>query len=270
MKKFISLVLAAIFTALSLTSAVYATSFTQGYVSTSGLSVGTIVSLSKEGSNNIEPTTAENDKRTLGVVANAEGAIIDLQPQGSNIRVAINGDAKVLVSNSGGDIKKGDYLVISPLAGIAEKDNNASKASKYVGVAQESFTDSSSGAKKTNVQLNNGQQKEVAIGTITANIILSERSPSSNETSSWLAVIGERVTGRQVSPLRVLASSVVVISVLTLTGWILNASIRGSFVSLGRNPLAKSSIVTNLMRVAVIALAIFGIGMVAAYLILSL
>lgn len=50
----------------------------------------------------------------------------------------------------------------------------------------------------------------------------------------------------------------------------MNASIKGSFVSLGRNPLARISILTNLMRVIIIALVVFAAGLTASYLILAL
>ncbi len=248
-----------------------ATSFTQGYQSSSAVSLGTVLSLSKDGGNTVEASTVENDTNMVGVAANAADSIIDLQPKGSNIRVAINGESQVLVSTTTGDIKKGDYLVISPLAGIAEKDTQDSKASKYVGVAQQEFTDSSSGASKVTVNLTDGSSKTVSVGLISVNILLSDRKAGQNaQSTNILAKIGERITGKQVNTLRVVASAVVVVSVLTITGLIINASIKGAFVSLGRNPLAKMSILTNLMRVMAIALVIFGAGLTAAYLVLAL
>lgn len=165
-------------------SYVQATSFTQGYISSTSVSLGTVVSIDKDGSNQIVPTTTSNDARTVGIVANANTSIIDLQPKGTNIRVAISGDSQILVTNSSGDIKKGDNLIISPLAGIASKDSADSTASKYIGVAQDSFTASTPGAKQVSVKLSNGSSKTVAVGLISANILLSDRQPGQNQKSN--------------------------------------------------------------------------------------
>lgn len=250
---------------------VLATSFTQGYQSTTSIALGTVVGISKDGSNQIEPATLSSDLRVVGVAADATGSIIDLQPKGSNIRVATSGDAQVLVTNSSGDIKKGDNLVISALSGIAARDSSDSTASKYIGVAQDSFSGSSSGAQQVSVQLSDGKTRTVAVGLIPANILISERQPGKNQQSkSLLSKIGEYITGREVSPLRVIASAIVLLSIFSVTGWILNSSIKGSFVSLGRNPLARVSILTNLIRVLIITLVVFAAGLTASYLILAL
>ncbi len=250
---------------------VLATSFTEGYESSAPVKIGTVVSLSKTGSNQIENTTEANDSRVLGVVAGANDSIIDLQPKGSNIKVAVSGETQILVTDSGGDIKQGDSLVISPLSGIAMKDNLDTKATKYLGVAKESFSSQSAGAQEVSVELSNGSKKNVAIGKIQASIILSERQAGKGpQNRNFLTSIGERIAGKPVSSLRVVASAAVLVSTLSITGFMLNASIKGSFVSLGRNPLARISIITNLMRVIVVVLVLFGAGLTAAYFVLVL
>src|SRR5690242_15811211 len=135
-------IIAAILVLLAIISTpVLATTFTQGYVSSSPLSIGTVVSLADKGSNQIESTNETNDRQVLGVVgANSDNSIIDLQAKGSNIKIAVSGDSEILVTDSGGEIKQGDSLVISPLSGIAMKDNSSSKATKYLGIAKESFS----------------------------------------------------------------------------------------------------------------------------------
>src|SRR3989338_8136512 len=100
-----------------------ATTVSQGYSSSKSESVGAVVSHSKTGENQIEDTTPENESRMLGVVASGNNALLDIQPKGSNIAIAVNGDAEVLVTDINGDIKTGDSLIISPLSGIAMKDN---------------------------------------------------------------------------------------------------------------------------------------------------
>ncbi len=249
---------------------VLATSFTEGYESTTPVSVGTVVSLAKKGSNQIENTTETNDSRVLGVVGgDGNDSIIDLQGKGSNIKVAISGDSDMLVTDIGGEIKQGDSLVISPLSGIAMKDNSDSKASKFLGVAKESFSAKSTSSKEVSVTLSNGNKKTVAVGKIQATVLITERLPGNGQKSSNLFTsLGERIAGKSVSSLRVAAATAIIISTIAITGFMLNASIKGSFVSLGRNPLARVSIITNLMRVVVIVLMLFGAGLTAAYFVL--
>jgi hypothetical protein len=50
----------------------------------------------------------------------------------------------------------------------------------------------------------------------------------------------------------------------------LQGSIRGSFVALGRNPLSKSTIISNLFKIVAIGLLILEVGAAAAYVILVL
>ncbi len=268
---FLIFVLPVVGIAILMAPTAYATAFTEGYQSSAPVSVGTVVSISKNSSTQIEDSTKDNDSRMVGVVANASSSIIDLQPKGSNIRVAVSGEASVLVTDSNGEIKKGDYLIISPLAGIAAKDVTEAVASKYIGIAQESFSASSSGAQSVSASLSDGKQQTIHIGTIKATILISERkSGQGQQSKNFLTSLGEKLVGKQVSSLRVIASTVVFISVFSISGWILNASIKGSFVSLGRNPLAKVSIISNLMRVIILALVIFAAGLTAAYLVLAL
>ncbi len=251
-------------------SAVVATSINQGYAAKTALAVGTIVSVAKDNPNLIEPSTTSTDSQVVGTVANGPDALINLQPQGANIRVATSGAAPILVATTAGDVKRGDHLVVSPLAGIAERDSSSSKAAKYIGIAGSDFSASSSGAKSTTVKLSNGGQKTVALGLINATILITDRASQSGQSANVLSRVGEYITGRQVSSVRVIASAVVMLSVFMVTGWLLNGSIKGSFVSLGRNPLARLSIISSLLRVIMITLVVFAAGLTASYLVLAL
>lgn len=259
------------FLAIAALSVVSATSFTEGYNSSIAVTTGTVVSVSKDGGKIIEPTTKDSDIRAIGIVADENQSIIDVQPKESNIRVAISGDTQILVTDIGGNIEKGDYLIISPLEGIAMKDSQDDEdiASKYIAIAQEPFTSGSATAQEVEVNQSDGSKKKVIIGKIPATIMLTARAAAGSENKNFLSLLGERITGKTVSPLRVVASAAILISTLSITGWVLNGSVKGAFTSLGRNPLAKASIVTNLMRVTAVVLVIFGVGLAAAYLLLS-
>lgn len=248
-----------------------ATTFSQTYKSNGAIGVGTVVSLAKSGQYSVESTTSDNDTRVIGVVSNSDSSIIDLQSKNTNLKVTLNGEAKILVTDIGGEIKAGDSLMISPLSGVAMKDAQGFPGTKYVAIAEQDFSSKNLGNKQVNVTLVDGSKKNYSVGEINANILISERPPQkSTKARSFLSTIGEKIVGRPVSTLRVITSAIILFSSLVITGLMLNASVKGSFVSLGRNPLARSSIIANLLKIILLALVIFETGLVAAYLVLSL
>ncbi|QQS18685.1 hypothetical protein IPL68_01180 [Candidatus Saccharibacteria bacterium] len=55
-----------------------------------------------------------------------------------------------------------------------------------------------------------------------------------------------------------------------MTGSLLYGGVRSSLVSIGRNPLAKKSILRGLIQVVILGLTVFVIGLIAIYLLLKL
>ena len=249
---------------------VVAGAVTQGFKAKTSLPTGSVVSLAQKSSDTVEKSTLDNEGSLVGVTATEKEALIDLQPAGSEVRVAVSGDTSLLVTDLNGEIKPGDQLVISPLAGIAMKFSDDLSNSKIVATAGETFGTSSVGAKQLTVEQSGGGKKTVFVGRISAQLTLSERSREVKQTQNILASIGEKLTGRPTNPVRLIASTVVAVSTFALGGLILNGSIRGSFISLGRNPLSRDSIVSGLLRAALLAIVIVAMGLTFAYLILLL
>lgn len=263
--------LGAIVLGVFIPSLVLATTFTETYKSDKPVGVGTVVSLSSSQTSTIENTTPANDTGVIGVVASDDSSIIDLQSKNTNLKIALDGDAQILVTDLAGNIKTGDYLIISPLSGIAMKDGQGFPATRYIGVAQQEFSSTSSGVKQVSATESNGNKKTVNVGLIKANIFITARPPQkSTRARSFLTTIGEKIVGKPVSTIRVVTSAIILLSTLIVSGLMLNASVRGTFVSLGRNPLARSSLVANLMKIILVSLIIFETGLVSAYLVLSL
>jgi len=258
--------LALLYFAINFAPLAVASSLSQGYHSSETISVGTVVSLTKSGSNEIQTTTSLNESSLLGVAVDSKNAIVDLQPQGSDVRVAISGEAPILVSDTNGAIKAGDNLIISQVAGVAMKDSATNTtAKKYIAVASESFDNKSPSAKQVTIK-QNGADKSVAVGLIKAKILLSDRQ-SSAKPNPFLAFV-ENLIGRPVGTAQLIGSVAVFITTFTFTGLLLNGSVKGAFVSLGRNPLSKPAIISNMIRVSVIALVILIAGVAMAYVIL--
>ncbi|HSX53227.1 MAG TPA: hypothetical protein VLF90_02575 [Patescibacteria group bacterium] len=241
-----------------------AASIAQGYRSNLPLTTGTVVSV-KSG-NEVVPTTEQNQKTVIGVAVGSSDAIIDVQPHDSDIRIAINGETSLVVSNINGDIKAGDSLIISSISGVAMKDSRDSQATKYIAVANQDFTSKSQNAKTVSISLNDGTKQNVSIGVIDAKLLLTNRTPVKNQ--NILFATAEKLAGRPVSNVQILAASAVIIATLLLTGLLLQGSIKGAFISIGRNPLSKPMIVANLFKVLAVGLLIMGAGLAISYSIL--
>ena len=67
---------------------------------------------------------------------------------------------------------------------------------------------------------------------------------------------------------KVMIGSLVFLSSLLVAGFFVTSSIRGSFVSIGRNPMASAVIYRNLAQVTAAAVVIILIGSALAYVIL--
>ncbi len=248
---------------------VSAGAITQGYKAASELPKGAIVSLTKTGSQEVEKSNINNDTLLVGVVVDAPDSLLDVLPAGSEVRVAISGDVTMLVSTVNGDVKAGSRLIASRLSGIATIDYPPAPGVKYIAVANSDFSSTSKDAKKIAVTQNDGTTKDVYVGSIGAKLLLGSRTPGISEDRSVLTKIGRQLSGKAVSGLQVLAAAAVFLTTLGLAAMVLYSSIKGSFISIGRNPLSEGSIMNGLVKVIALSILIFGAGVVAAYLILQ-
>ncbi len=258
-------ILAVLYLSLGISSVARAASLAQGYHSATPITAGTIVSLTQSGSSEIKTTDQFNENLMLGVAVDSSNAIVDLQPTGSDVRVAINGEAPVLVSTENGDINPGDNLIISQISGVAMKDSGDSNAQRYIGIASEKFNSSSQSSKQVTIK-QGSTDKNVHVGLIKAKILLSDRrsSSKSNPVMSYI----QKLVGKQVGTAQVIGSIAVFITTLVFTALVINGTIKGAFVSIGRNPLSKPSIISNMIRVSLICLVTLVAGASIAYAIL--
>jgi len=273
MKKYLLLITAlssAVFAILVLTPAAsfLAASITQGYRADSTLAIGTVVSIKRADNTGVEESTTENEGLLVGVVADSLASSIDLLPKASKVTVSNEGQASILVTDYSGTIKTGNRLIISPVAGIAMKDTARATNAKYLGIASEDFSSSSAQAKSISITNEKGVKKTYAAGLITATIQISTRDNSGLDTGNYLTDVGSKIAGRPISLVQALAAAVVFTGAIILTGLIIYSSLRGSMIALGRNPLAKSSVLQGLSRIVALAIIILSVGVALSYIIL--
>ena len=247
---------------------VFAGNLTKGFETQVDLPRGAIVSATTTNGNVVEKTTTNNDNLLAGVVVGSSDSLLDVLPKGSQIRVAVEGEVGVLVSDINGKIKKGDKLIASPLAGVAAVDYPPAPGATYIGIAGQDFDNTSSDAKKLQVSLTKGGTKDVSVGLITAKILISSRQ--SAVSKNILTSIGTQISGKDVSLLQVLAAMAIFLTATALCGVLLYGSIRGTFVSLGRNPLSRDSLLVGLARVLVLAIVVVAGGATVAYFVLTI
>lgn len=245
----------------------------QGYGTTGNVQKGMIVMIDPKDSHKVTPLTNKTDKSMQGIVVSANDTAVSLGGDSttSQVFVASNGKFDALVSTQNGPIKTGDIISISALDGIGMKADAGQTV--ILGKALSSFDG------KKNVSGNaslttSGGKKDVAIGFIHIDINISRNplavSVSGPPVPAFFRKSGDSIAGKPVSTVRLYASMAILLITIFMTGSLLYGGVRSSLVSIGRNPLAKKSILRGLIQVVILGLTVFVIGLVAIYLLLKL
>lgn len=245
----------------------------QGYEVTGSVQKGMIVMLDPKDSGKVQALTNKTDKSMHGVVVAANEAVVSLgdDTAKNQVYVASNGKYEALVSNQNGSIKVGDIISISALDGVGMKADAAQAV--ILGKALGNFDGKKNVSGKASLTTSNGK-RDVSIGLIQIDIAISRNplaaSVSGPPVPAFLRKTGDTVAGKPVSTARLYTSFAVLLLTIFLTGSLLYGGVRSSLVAIGRNPLAKKSIIRGLLQVVAFGLTIFVIGLVAIYLLLKL
>lgn len=237
----------------------------QGYsTEDSELVVGMTASLSQQSSpsqNLVERASSANQDRFVGVVTTIDKSLITLSDKSAKVHVATSGEQSVYVSTLDGEIKKGDFLTVSPLKGIATRSSE--EGTYIIGVALEDFSKSS--ATKKEVEVNDGTKKEVEI-----NLLKMDVSPRSRQGAqkAFILTLGKSITGRPVSEVQLIVALIIFFILIIIEGSIIYGAIYSTITALGRNPLARTAIYRQLLQVSIVALLILACGLGAIYAVL--
>ena len=232
---------------------VAASGVTQGYKVQGSVSSGMAVSLISE---TIQAATSDNQDHLLGVVVQQNSVQVSLTTGTNQAQVITSGEASVYVSNINGDIKAGDQLVPSPIAGALMK---ATESGRAMGSAQQDFNSKSNNAQNKQVTTKNGQSKQVQIGTITILVSRNDYQPPQPKVPAIFAPfqnIFSGATGHNVSTQRTIIATVLIFIALVSSMIILYSGVSNGIRSIGRNPLAEGEVFLGLLQVAIIILVI--------------
>jgi hypothetical protein len=252
---------------------VRAQNVTQGYGSEMALQKGMIVRLKPGDSTKVEALSQQDAADMFGVIVASGEATVSLTNVGNDqqVYVATYGQYDVLVSTQNGPIKQGDYITVSSLNGVGMKAEKTQQL--VVGKATKDFDGKTNLVGTTTLKTSKGD-KEVTLGHVPIEVSVAHNPLYEKEKEAgvpdFLSKAAELVTSRPVSAFRIYVSLAVIILSFIIAGSILFAGVRSGMTAIGRNPLAKRSIVRNLVQVTLMSLIVFAIGLFAVYLVLRI
>lgn len=229
---------------------------------------GSLISFSSATPSDVTLASSGNVSALAGVAASQP--LVELSSSGKDtVQVAIGGTINALVSNANGPVAIGDHITASPVSGIGMR---ATTAGQVVGTAQASL-DSIQTATRTFIDTSGKEvQVEVGLLPIAVNVAYYSGSGSQGVLASFvppfLQSIANSLTGKQVSPLRVLLGTAMLLFGLTTVIVMLYVAIKSGVISLGRNPLAQQALRRGLLDVIIAALGVLIVSGVIVYVIL--
>lgn len=248
---------------------VLAGSLSEGFPTADNYPNGTLVSIRNTVPTSVELANLNNNDYLLGTVESEGDSLLTISGSNSTVYVATSGDVQAFVSDVNGEVKKGDFVGSSWISGIGMKADKDSQQ-KLLGIALQSFSDvADSAVKFANIETPTGEVS-AKVAKIAIRLFDREIGPALNQQTSALENFASKITGKEVAFARIFAALALFVVSLIISGVFLSNAIRGSFISLGRNPLASSSIFASLMQVSGVSISLVLIGALIAYLVLIL
>jgi hypothetical protein len=222
---------------------------------------GDLVSLTTEG---LIRSAVDYDTKIFGVV-NADPLAVYKRVDGTGTIISRNGVVNINVTTANGEIKTGDYITSSTLAGKGQK----ALASGYViGVALKDFNEGE-GETIDFSHFENNETEQISSGQIPVAIRIEYAEISSARNANALlsrlnAALFSNVQDPEkfVNVIRYVASGIVIIFSILVGLFILARVVPKGVEGIGRNPLARRSILlyTGFNIIIVVVIIILGIG----------
>lgn len=244
----------------------------QSYGTSGPLQQGLIVQLDPKNSANVVPSTYKDAKKMLGVVVGANSAPVSLSSgaSGQQAYVVTTGRYSVLVSTQNGNISAGDFVSISAIDGVGMKTDTTEV--QVLGRAVGGFS-SKSATNTTTLKTSTNKQIKVAVGSIQVDIGIT-RNPqlvtSNSGVPAPIQKLAISIIGKPIGAPQLYVSLAIMVAGFGITASLLYGGIESGMSAIGRNPLARQSIMRNLIQVIITSFMIFIGCLVAVYLILKI
>jgi len=244
---------------------VIASNLGEEFTTNNSFSTGVVVSLDQDNPESIEFSSLSNSEYLLGVVTEKGSNTVTYAKDESQVTVSLTGEVIVYVNDANGPIQAGDFIGASWLEGVGMKAITQDRQ-KLVGVALEDFNEEEAD-QYGEIDTSEGK-KDVSIDAIRVRLFDKEGSNNLSDADRGVESILENIAGKSVSSTRLLVVSLIFVFAVVLSGFFIASSIKGSFVSIGRNPLASDSIYRSLSHVTLVSIAIILIGTFLSYIVL--
>ena len=206
-----------------------------------------------------------NSQDLVGVAGTK--SLIELSSGTGSVQVVTNGTTEALVSDINGDVKTGDRITASPIAGVGMK---ATSSGVVVGTAQANLASVTTGTQP--VTNKKGKQVTVKIGTIPLQVDKVFYQAPTDQVSFLPPVLSDfanSVAGHQVSPIRIVAATLLILLLFVAVTILLYSSVRSSIISIGRNPLSEQAVHKSLLEVGLTVVGVLVFTVIVVYLILT-
>lgn len=266
----IALISAGLLLALNLSGSAFA-AVSQGYISNDAelrqYMAVRVAGDDDKGHPVVESSSLVEQDKTIGIAVGLNDSLVTVAPESSEVYVVSSGTAQAYISDVNGAVKKGDLLAVSPLRGILMKSTDATKPT--VGQALEDFIN-----KPTQTIIakdSEDKSVEVHIAVMNMNVSLKPaKLVSSKEDDNWIKSLGNSLVGHEISTARIVAALAIFFILMVIEGELIYGTVASTITAIGRNPLAKKSILSQSFKSVKIASAILIMGIVSVGLILWL
>ncbi|HET7629863.1 MAG TPA: hypothetical protein VFK03_00650 [Candidatus Saccharimonadales bacterium] len=214
---------------------------------------GSVVALDSQGQLVLASSANAN---YVGVVVKSDSDSVQVADEASSI--------PMLVSRQAGDIKAGERLGLSGLAGVAVKWQ---PGSPLLAVAKQAPKDWQS----TDIVTADGQSGKASLALINVQLLKAGATAGQTDRSSYMSAVertANQIAGHSVAVWQISLALVLGLAGIVLSVGLLFISSRESFFSIGRNPLAGNTIMSSLWKMSAVSVVILMISLTSAYLIL--
>jgi hypothetical protein len=243
------------------------TLISESYLSKDKLVIGSVVSLKKNTTDQVELASIGNSNYILGIVIDVINSQLTISSNNANeVHVATSGVEPVLVSDINGPITVGDSITASPVSGVGMK---ATDNVKVVGVAQETFPNGS--ASKTTVSDKSGKKQDVKLGQISAlvNVAYFYKQPDKSIIPPAIQNVANALAGKKVNSLPIIISIGIFIMAMIVVMSIIYSMIHSSIISVGRNPMSQAAVYRNVIQLSTLVIIILAVAVGVIYMVLT-
>ncbi len=252
-------------------------SVAQAYKASETLRPGFIVQPDTKKQGSVTLATYADSKKLFGVVVAPNSAAVSLSSTdpgtaaGNQVYVVTSGRYYVLVSNQNGSIGAGDPISVSAISGIGMKADTSQAT--ILGRAVGTFDGKNNVASVAKLKTSKGTEIQASIGSVQVDIGVAKNPllvTNSSGVPQFVQKAAISVIGKPINASQLYVSIAIMLAGFGITAALMYGGIQSGMMAIGRNPLAKQSIMRNMIQVVITGLLIFIGCLVAVYLVLKL